>query len=211
MNQDFRARVFVPLMLPVGALAAFGLFAFSLSRVFLAISSLGAVFLALLVAGYVLVLASLVAARPHVSSQALGIGLVVAMVGVTAAGAAGAAAGVRPVEHEEEQAAEEGAEGAEGEAGAEAPEGALVLVAVDIDFSEAPETAEAGEVTFFLDNQGAALHDVTVEEAGDTLVVEADGGETDTGTIELAAGAYTYYCSVPGHRAAGMEGTLEVQ
>ncbi|MEX0657601.1 MAG: plastocyanin/azurin family copper-binding protein [Egibacteraceae bacterium] len=208
MNQDFRARVFVPLMLPVGALAAFGLFAFSLSRIFLAISSVGAVFLALLVASYVLVLAGMVAARPHVSSQALGIGLVVAMVGVTAAGAAGAAAGIRPIEHEEEHAAEAGAEG---ETGAEAPEGALVFVAVDIDFEQAPETGEAGEVTFFLDNQGAALHDVTVEEAGDTLVVEADGGETGTGTLELAAGAYTYYCSVPGHRAAGMEGTLEVQ
>lgn len=212
MNQDFRARVFVPLMLPVGALAAFGLFAFSLSRVFLAVSSVGAVFLALLVAGYVLVLAGLVAARPHVSSQALGIGLVVAMVGVTAAGAAGAAAGIRPIEHEEEHAGEEGEEGTEGEEGAqELPEDALVFVAVDLEFSEAPSTAEAGEVTIGLDNQGAADHDVTIEELGDEIVAEAPGGETDTGTVELEAGTYTYYCSVPGHRPAGMEGTLEVQ
>lgn len=208
MNQDFRARVFLPLMLPLAVLAGFGLFAFSLSRVLLAVSEAEAVFIALLVAAYVLVLASMMAARPHVSPRALGIALVIAMVGVTGAGLAGAAAGIRPIEHHDE---EEDEVAEDDDAAAEAPEGALVFVAVDIDYSEAPDSAEAGELTFFLDNQGGIFHDVAIEEEGDVVVVEADGGETDTGTIELDAGTYTYYCTVSGHRAAGMEGTLEVQ
>lgn len=214
MKQDFRDRVFVPVMLPLVVIAGFVTFAFSLSRVLLAIPELSATFLALLVAAYLLLVAALVAARPHLSSRALGLGLVIGMVGVTSAGAVGAAAGIRPV-HEEEQAAAEGEGGGEGEEGGEEgagfPADALVFVAVDIAYEEAPASAPAGEVTFGLDNQGGIVHDVTIEEAGDEVVVEAQGGETATGTIELEPGSFTYYCSVTGHREAGMEGTLEVQ
>lgn len=211
MNKDFRERVFLPALLPLLLIAGFFIFSFGLSRVLLAVPDTTATFIALVVAGYLLVVAGLVAARPHIPARALGVGLIIGLVGVGAAGAVGAAAGMREIPHEEEEAAggEEGAEGEEG--AAEAPEGALVFVAIDIDFQEAPETAEAGELTFFLDNQGGIIHDVTIEEEGDETVVEAQGGETDEGTIDLDAGTYTYYCSVAGHREAGMEGTLEVQ
>ena len=36
-------------------------------------------------------------------------------------------------------------------------------------------------------------------------------GDTETLTLNLPAGTYTFYCNVPGHRAAGMEGTLTVE
>lgn len=71
-------------------------------------------------------------------------------------------------------------------------------------------TTTAGEVSVTLDNQGVVLHNFVVEDAGDTKVAEAEGGGTDTGTIELSAGSYAFYCDVEGHREAGMEGTLEV-
>ena len=86
----------------------------------------------------------------------------------------------------------------------------LTFVAVDIDFSETPDTVPPGEHVVRLLNEGLLFHDVTVEELGDRTVVGASGGETAEGRVELEPGTYTYYCSVPGHRLAGMEGTLEV-
>lgn len=71
-------------------------------------------------------------------------------------------------------------------------------------------SAAAGTIEFELNNVGASEHDIVVEEADDTEVVRAAPGETATGSIELEAGTYTIYCSIPGHRASGMEGTLEV-
>jgi uncharacterized cupredoxin-like copper-binding protein len=37
------------------------------------------------------------------------------------------------------------------------------------------------------------------------------GGGTKNLALTLTAGSYTYYCTVPGHRDAGMQGTLTVQ
>lgn len=227
MSPEFKQRVLLPVLLPLLLLGLFLAFAFSLSRVFLAVpSATTATFLALLVAGYLLALAAVVSARPNIPSRALGIALVIGLGGVVVAGALGASAGMREVHQAGEEAGEDGeaAEDEGGEAGGEEangqaaedggeelPEGALEFVAVDIDYEDAPETAEAGEVTVAIDNQGALLHDVTIEEMDDETVVEAEAGETATETIELEPGTYTYYCSVGAHREAGMEGTLEVQ
>ena len=102
---------------------------------------------------------------------------------------------------------------AAGESGADAggAGGDATWVAVDIDFASAPESVPAGDVEVTLVNDGRALHDVTFEELGDETVVSVPGGETATGTVTLEPGTYTYYCSVPGHRAAGMEGQLTVE
>lgn len=86
----------------------------------------------------------------------------------------------------------------------------LTFIGVDIDFSQAPDTVPPGEHVVRLVNEGLLFHDVTVEELGDRTVVGANGGEAAEGRVELEPGTYTYYCSVPGHRLAGMEGTLEV-
>lgn len=42
------------------------------------------------------------------------------------------------------------------------------------------------------------------------FMVEASAGETNSGKVELKKGKYTFYCNVPGHRAAGMQGTITV-
>jgi plastocyanin len=80
-------------------------------------------------------------------------------------------------------------------------------VAVDIDFSEFETELAAGRIAVTLVNEGNLPHDITVEETGD--VIYADGGDTVTEVIELEPGTYTWYCSIPGHRAT-MEETVTV-
>ena len=54
------------------------------------------------------------------------------------------------------------------------------------------------------------LHDLTIDELD--AHVAADKGDTAEGGFRAdEPGSYTYYCTVEGHREAGMEGTLVVE
>lgn len=63
-------------------------------------------------------------------------------------------------------------------------------------------------VVVTLRNTGVALHNFTI----DTLHISVDvvPGETKQVTLNAPVGTYEYYCDVPGHKAAGMVGTLTV-
>jgi plastocyanin len=69
----------------------------------------------------------------------------------------------------------------------------------------------AGEpVNITVTNTGGIFHDFVIVELEFALEVEA--GETATGSLEVAEpGSYVFICSVPGHEAAGMRGTLLVR
>jgi plastocyanin len=73
--------------------------------------------------------------------------------------------------------------------------------------------ANAGEVTIDFTNPAGLTHDVVLEqdsqELGRTDLIS--NGDQDSFTVTLQPGDYTYYCSVPGHRESGMEGTLTVK
>lgn len=81
-----------------------------------------------------------------------------------------------------------------------------------LQFSKTDITAPAGEITFELICEPAVDHDITIEyeDADDETVVVCDAGETATGSITMEPGEYVFYCSIPGHRSAGMEGMLNV-
>lgn len=83
-----------------------------------------------------------------------------------------------------------------------------------LDFDETAFTVPVGEeVTVELTSEPAVEHDFVIEDVDgqDVEVVHADPGETETGTFTLDdTGTYTFYCSIPGHRQGGMEGTLAV-
>jgi len=74
-------------------------------------------------------------------------------------------------------------------------------------------TAKAGKVTINFTNSSPVGHDVDIEDSGGETIAETEiiteGSESTT--AELEPGEYTFYCSVPGHRQAGMEGTLTVE
>ena len=72
-------------------------------------------------------------------------------------------------------------------------------------------SAKAGTVTIDMANMSPVEHNVTIAEGGKVLgATPTFTGGTKTLTVKLKPGTYTFYCSVPGHRQAGMEGTLTV-
>ena len=74
-------------------------------------------------------------------------------------------------------------------------------------------STEAGKVTISFKNPQSLTHDVSIEDPSGETIAQTDEigqGETST-TANLKSGKYTFYCSVPGHREGGMEGTLTVK
>ena len=79
-------------------------------------------------------------------------------------------------------------------------------------FDKSSLTAKAGEVTITMDNPSSVPHAVAVEGNG----VDKDGNTVNQGgvskvTVALKPGKYEFYCSVDGHKDAGMKGTLTVK
>jgi plastocyanin len=71
--------------------------------------------------------------------------------------------------------------------------------------------AKAGKVTITMANMSPLEHNVTVAKGSTVLgATPTFQGGSRTLTLSLKPGTYTFYCSVPGHRQAGMEGTLTV-
>jgi mono/diheme cytochrome c family protein len=70
-------------------------------------------------------------------------------------------------------------------------------------------TAPPGQLTVEMPNKSTTPHDIVIDGKGRGEVVQ--GGGVSKFEATFAAGSYTYYCSVPGHKEAGMEGKLTVK
>jgi plastocyanin len=85
------------------------------------------------------------------------------------------------------------------------PSGALAF-----QFSKA--NATAGKVTLEMPNKSGITHDISIRGNGVNQQGPRVGqGGTSKVNVNLKPGTYTFYCSVPGHEAGGMKGTLTVK
>jgi uncharacterized cupredoxin-like copper-binding protein len=104
----------------------------------------------------------------------------------------------------------ESAEKAAGEAEpAAATSNAQKVPVKEMEFKiELPSTKlKAGDYEFELANDGNVPHDLTIEgpQVDKAKTPEIQGGQDATLKVKLVPGTYDFYCSVPGHKQAGMD------
>lgn len=133
-----------------------------------------------------------------------------------AEGDTGEAAGAEEAPKEEEPVGEvEGSKGGEAEGSKGGGAETTLQLSADptaLAYDKTELSAKPGKVTIDFENPAPIEHNVVIEADGKELasfepIVE---GEEEL-TAELKPGTYTFFCSVPGHRQAGMEGTLTVK
>jgi plastocyanin len=110
-----------------------------------------------------------------------------------------------------------GKESASKGGGSEAAGGSTVKVEADpsgeLAFTSDSLSAKTGKVTVDFSNPASVPHNVQIEDEGGTTVAgtETISESSESATANLKPGTYTFFCSVTGHREAGMEGTLTVK
>jgi len=193
-------RVWLPFLIPVGAILTVALFTINLSRIFLAASEDGsdpAVIAAILITLSVLVGATIVAAVPKLRTSSLVLTMAFVTVVVLLAGSLtlGAAEDKK-------------------EAGGGEPQGAadstLEVDALNFHFQSDNFDVPAGVLELkYVSKEGS--HTLAFDEPQFSYVNLAVPGGKDATKIEAVQGQkYTIYCTLPGHRAAGMHATITV-
>jgi plastocyanin len=143
---------------------------------------------------------------PRGGRQTLAVGMVSVLLAVSAIGSAIITSALEEEEEEEET----------GQPAARERGGSALRLSADpggeLRFDRRSLEARAGQVTLVMDNPSSVPHNVSIEgrgvdEEGETV----DEGGRSTVRAELRPGKYDFYCSVPGHRQGGMEGTLTVR
>jgi plastocyanin len=89
----------------------------------------------------------------------------------------------------------------------------LAASATAIAYDTKQLSAKSGQVTIDFTNPSAVTHDVCLEDpSGQQVGCSSTISQSNTTLSEkLSSGKYTFFCSVDGHRLAGMEGTLSVK
>ena len=94
--------------------------------------------------------------------------------------------------------------------GTEAAGEKISVVGKEFSYDPATLTLEAGRpFTIVLRNTGSIEHDITVDGAKFKLTVPGNDTREKALRVEKP-GTYQFYCSLPGHKSAGMKGELTV-
>jgi nitrite reductase (NO-forming) len=87
--------------------------------------------------------------------------------------------------------------------------GSLEITAVDLGFQPGSFTvAQPGKYEIRLSNTGSIIHDVTFP---DGTAIVAESGQTASAVVDVPADGLAFLCSIPGHKDAGMVGTISVE
>jgi plastocyanin len=87
--------------------------------------------------------------------------------------------------------------------------GAITVCATEYSFGVKTITAPAGPLAVTLINKGNLPHTFSV--LGQNFTISASSkGSTQSGSVTLAKGTYTFICTIPGHASAGMTGKLVI-
>jgi mono/diheme cytochrome c family protein len=75
-------------------------------------------------------------------------------------------------------------------------------------------TSPPGKLSLTSTNKSSTPHDIAIQGPGVSLAkgpVVSNGGVSKVPPVTLKPGKYIYFCTVPGHRQAGMQGSLTVK
>ena len=94
------------------------------------------------------------------------------------------------------------------------PAAPKTVAVTEVEFKiELPSTSiSPGKYTFDLTNKGHVGHDLVIDGPGvsDEKTPVIDAGKTAKLSVDLKSGTYDFYCSVPGHKQAGMDVKVKV-
>ena len=82
------------------------------------------------------------------------------------------------------------------------------------DFSLGPKDLTVqGTVQLAVTNAGPTVHNVSIRDTSGTVVgatKDLKSGQSETLSVDIPAGTYVMFCSLPGHESLGIKGTLTV-
>ncbi len=145
---------------------------------------------------------------------AVAFALVLASLALVACGSSSSDSSSTSAETTESQAETGAGQAKEAEGGSTGSAAALDIEAGEgLAYTSDTATAKAGKVTVDFTNSQPLTHDVAIEDSSGKTIgkTELIAEGSDSAVVDLKPGEYTYYCTVPGHREAGMEGTLTVK
>ena len=202
-DTPLKTRVLLPFLIPLLSIAIVAVLVLNISRVFLADNKNTALALAIGITLAILIGASLIAAAPRLKTSSLAVILGLVFVGLSLSGLASLGHSL------DEGEAPVGFQYATGPAASTVAVTAGPGLTFDGVASTGNFDAKAGIVQ--IDYNGASGHTLAIQDPKfDGFLLESSAGGRKSGKVQLAAGKYTIYCTVPGHEAAGMKATITV-